>query len=358
MAERHEVRARTQGQPRAVVVLTILLTLLMLTGAACSIESNSSDPGTPDKTPTGSDSSSEDPAGSEKQGSDESAQETQGETAAVSQYDQPADESTVDDGVTDLVEQVDGTSVDVAGGGEVLAASAVDPQDASSQNAQAIADVDAYLTAVMADADRVWTQWFTSNGFSEPLVSYDVVTPTEPGRQMGCTGGDPRVFHDTPNAYYCSVDELQPGFRGAIYLPATTMLKTWGGDILGTGQQSRQAGDFAAAALAAHEFGHHVQDELSIQTTNALPVNGKYKELIADCFAGNWSANAYYQGYLEAGDFEEAVYALEAIGDHNYISPRHHGTPEERMEAFLRGYYGVQGGNPGDPATCIQYYWQ
>jgi predicted metalloprotease len=272
--------------------------------------------------------------------------------------DRPTMEDTVvvppvDDEVGVLVEQVDDTPVNAAGESEVPAASAVNLQDASSQNAQAIAAVETYLTGVLDNADRAWTYWFKNNGLSEPLVSYDVITPTDPGWQSNCTGMPSQVVSDIPNAYYCSADALQQGFDGAIYLPATTMLKTWSGDILGLGQQSQQAGDFAAAAIAAHEFGHHVQDEISIQT-NTLEPNGKYKELLADCFAGNWAANVYYQGYLEAGDFEEAVYAVEAIGD----DTGSHGTSAERTAAFQLGYHGMQGGTPGDPATCIQYYWR
>jgi hypothetical protein len=65
MAARQEVM--TQGYLRGVVALTILLALLMLAVAACSTEINSSDPGTPDKTPapdktpTGPDSGSKNP---------------------------------------------------------------------------------------------------------------------------------------------------------------------------------------------------------------------------------------------------------------------------------------------------------
>lgn len=339
--------------------LVILLLVLALLATACS--SSVSDSSNSSRGSSGELSSSPSPERTEAPPQHETEESPQYETEALPQYetdaspqyDQPPDEPDVDDEVEELVDQVDDTSVDVASGSEVLTASAVDSQDASSQNAEAIAAADAYLTAALANADQAWTYWFTSNGLTEPLVSYDVITPAEPGWRSNC--GDLQVVSDTPNAFYCSEDALQPGFDGAIYLPATTMLKMWSGDIFG--RQSQQAGDFAAAAIVAHEFGHHVQDELSYQT-NTLPPNGKNKELIADCFAGNWAADVYYQGYLEAGDFEEAVFALEAIGDLDDFSPDPHGTSEEREAAFQLGYHGVQGGTPGDPATCIQYYWR
>jgi len=134
------------------------------------------------------------------------------------------------------------------------------------------------------------------------------------------------------------------------------MLRMWSGDIFE--RQSKLAGDFAAAAIVAHEFGHHVQDELSTQAGNFPPPKGKNGELIADCSAGIWAADFYFQGGLEVGDFEEAVTALEVIGDHNILSPNHYGTPEERATAFQVGYHGVRGGRPADPATCIRHYWR
>lgn len=250
------------------------------------------------------------------------------------------------------MEEAAGPSIDVTSANETLSQSVVDPQDAENQDTQAIVAAEDYLSNALGNADRAWTNWFTNRGLSEPLVSYDVIVPSEPGWDSNC---GLTIVSDTPNAYYCPDDTLQTGFDGAIYLPATTMLKMWSGDIFG--RPSRQAGDFAAAAIVAHEFGHHVQDELA-QQNNWTPPNGKYKELIADCFSGNWAADFYYQGGMSTDDFEEAVSALEAIGDHNYFAPDHHGTPEERVAAFEVGYYGVQGGTPGDPSACIQYYWR
>ncbi len=80
-------------------------------------------------------------------------------------------------------------------------------------------------------------------------------------------------------------------------------MKMWNGDIFG--RESAQAGDFAAAVLVAHEFGHHVQDELMVQLglRDIVGAGGqkiKQKELIADCFAGVWAYTAYFSGYLDA----------------------------------------------------------
>ncbi|MCT4353542.1 neutral zinc metallopeptidase [Streptomyces sp. Je 1-79] len=219
--------------------------------------------------------------------------------------------------------------------------------------------VTSYLEGVVQDNDRMWTNLFTDElGFSEPFVSYRVV---QPGEQLSSNcrfadGSQLVVTHDTPNAFYCSGDELTAGYRGTIYLPVTTMQKMWTGNVLG--EQSQRQGDFAAAIITAHEFGHHVVDELRAKYSERdhveyVPPGGKWKELIADCLAGVWAAHAYYSGYLEPGDFEEATTALEAIGDYELHAPDHHGTPEERREAIVTGYR-----QSGALGACVSRYWK
>jgi predicted metalloprotease len=85
-------------------------------------------------------------------------------------------------------------------------------------------------------------------------------------------------------------------------------------------------GDFAYAYVIAHEIGHHVQDLLGIldkveaakqgasrTQANALSVR---IELMADCFAGVWAANANKKWKLiDDGDVEKALATAKAIGD-------------------------------------------
>jgi len=214
-----------------------------------------------------------------------------------------------------------------------------------------------FLTDVVQDLDSDWTQWFLASELEEPFVSYVIIQPGQ-SYTMGC-GGQLTLVHDTPNAYYCSIDEVSPGYRGTLYLPVTTMEKMWTGEILG--QQGQRGGDFAAAIVVAHEFGHHAVDEIQIQMSQrgvqVAPPAEKYAELIADCMAGAWAASAYYKGYLEEGDYEEAVSALEAIGDYEIFSPQHHGTPQERVVALLTGYNGTDVWPPASPEACIEQYW-
>jgi predicted metalloprotease len=117
-------------------------------------------------------------------------------------------------------------------------------------------------------------------------------------------------------------------------------------------------GDFAQAYVIAHEVGHHVQTVTGVSNqveaarsragragSNALSVR---QELQADCYAGLWAHHAQRaRNVVEAGDIEEALNAAAAIGDDRIqratggeVVPESftHGTSEQRMEWFRRGY--------------------
>ena len=96
------------------------------------------------------------------------------------------------------------------------------------------------------------------------------------------------------------------------------------------------SGDFAAAFVLAHEFGHAIQARLPRQ--EAL---GVLNELQADCFAGAWAAHVAEQGLLDAGDLDEATLAVFSARDvpgTAFTDPRAHGSGFERTRAFADGY--------------------
>jgi predicted metalloprotease len=105
-------------------------------------------------------------------------------------------------------------------------------------------------------------------------------------------------------------------------------------------------GDFAVAYIVAHEYGHEIQNELGLDR-KGLPVMNL--ELQADCYAGNWAKSAYDQNQLEDGDVEEAIDAALAVGDFDASNPAHHGTPEQRAEAWQTGF------EAGEPSACSAY---
>ncbi len=236
----------------------------------------------------------------------------------------------------------------------------------SAGNAETVQE---YVDYVITDLDSTWSAWFAQIGLSEPYVSYDVIQPDETWPTLCDLNGDGQqgndfLEHDTPNAFYCHLDgevTADADWRGTIWLPETTMAWMWSGLIIS--QQSTYPGDFAAAIVVAHEFGHHVWFEMLTQFDeqgqDVVIPSPKNRELIADCFAGNWMYSAYTDAILEAGDVDEAVAAMEAVGDFEVNSPQHHGTPDERREALLGGFEGVGGQfGPGDPWGCVAKYWQ
>ena len=116
-------------------------------------------------------------------------------------------------------------------------------------------------------------------------------------------------------------------------------------------------GDFAQAYVLAHEVGHHIQNIMGIlpqfnkmrRTMGKIEVNkmSVKVELQADCFAGVWGHYVNKEGWLEAGDLEEALVAATQIGDdaiqkrtQGYVVPEsfNHGTSEQRRFWFRRGF--------------------
>ena len=125
------------------------------------------------------------------------------------------------------------------------------------------------------------------------------------------------------SATYCRVDRT-------IYLDAGLFSRE-----IGT------LGDFAAATILAHEWGHEVQDELGLFRWAVLHRYWIGKELQADCYAGMFTRNLAGLGLLRDGDVEAATALLASLGDDQSMrrgSPQAHGTPTERVGWFLRGY--------------------
>jgi uncharacterized protein len=201
-----------------------------------------------------------------------------------------------------------------------------------------------FLTAVTTDVDAYWTKAFADAGVPEPRVTYSWI-PAGMTAASAC-GEDGSAMGDSAAAY-CSADDtiyISQKFATDIYDGALDQALP--GSSQGYG---RTVGDFAVAYIVAHEYGHQVQDELGLFERYGNQVPTMAFELQADCFAGTWAHSAYQENRLEQGDVQEALDAALAVGDFDAGNPGHHGTPEQRAEAWNGGF------ESGDPSSCGRY---
>ena len=201
------------------------------------------------------------------------------------------------------------------------------------------ASLEAFLTEVLRSVDAYWTRTLRASDLPEPRVSYRWIA--EGDRALtGC-----RHVADEDAALYCPGDDtiyIGQAFAGGIL---RGIREDFPGQRAG---QGRAIGAFGLAYIVAHEYGHNVQQELGY-FGEGRRLAAKPFELQADCMAGSWGNSVYRAGKLKPGDVEEALSTAKAVGDFEYLSPQHHGTPEERREAWLRGY------ESGDPSACGEY---
>ena len=198
-----------------------------------------------------------------------------------------------------------------------------------------------FISFVLDDVQTLWAEQFRATGdryVDAKLVLFTAAVQSGCGRASSATG-----------PFYCPLDRT-------VYIDLEFFREL--------ARRFQAPGDFAQAYVIAHEIAHHVQTLLGISDrvrelgdrspddVNELSVR---QELQADCYAGVWGYSTYQRGILEAGDLEEGLDAAAAIGDDRIqetttgrVDPESftHGTSEQRMKWFLRGF------ERGDPDSC------
>ncbi|MEO7996200.1 MAG: neutral zinc metallopeptidase [Gemmatimonadaceae bacterium] len=224
--------------------------------------------------------------------------------------------------------------------------------------------VDIQLRTAATYLDQISATIFKENGeryLTPRLVGYDKTVMTACGRVKA------------DNAYACRSD-------GTIYYDRTFLA----GLMSAASQRLKTDGDMAAIYAIAHEWGHQIQFLLELDYTGAV----NRSETDADCLAGVMLARARTFGKVQAGDMEEARYAIQFVGDPPLTpgvwgqaierinanaapgsipvitnAQGYHGNANERLAAFNRGLAtsmrscvaGIRG--PRQVAAVTTIYW-
>lgn len=171
---------------------------------------------------------------------------------------------------------------------------------------------DNFTETVLADIDAFWAAEFAALGNDYYAAG---IVPVAEEVFSSCGNFGP---YDNPAAF-CPVED-------AVYysIPLSQEIHT-------------TIGDFAWITVLAHEWGHHVQLLLGIESQYSID-----RELQADCFAGAYAQRALQQGYLQEGDVTEAMLINIMSGDPiemDEMVTGAHGSSDYRVTSFMEGYF-------------------
>jgi predicted metalloprotease len=199
---------------------------------------------------------------------------------------------------------------------------------------------DCHIVAVVNSVQEFWNGVFERSNQQYPYA--DTVFFTD--------AVDTACGHATSQVgpFYCPADEL-------VYIDLGFFQ-----DL--ESQLGAENTPFVQAYVIAHEYGHHVQNQLGVLDRIGNDTGPESRavrsELQADCYAGVWAANAVGTGLIESltqADINAALDAASAIGDDRIqettqwqVNPETwtHGSSEQRRRWFSRGY------EQGRPAAC------
>jgi len=226
-----------------------------------------------------------------------------------------------------------------SGGGNTGEAGYIEECTAEEANANrecrlnaAVQSLDAYWTATLPDQGGVEYQM-------PEVVSFTQAVDTGCGSATSATG-----------PFYCPAD--------------TTVYEDLAFFDQLSSQFGAEGGPLAEMYVTAHEFGHHIENQLGLferadRSGTGADSDSVRIELMADCLAGMWAGNAATTEDPDTGvtflepisrdELEQALSAASAVGDDNIqrrsggdVNPEafSHGSSEQRVQWFSTGYNG------------------
>jgi len=207
--------------------------------------------------------------------------------------------------------------------------------------ADANARQDCRIVGVVNSIQDYWSDTFAAQGNRYPSAQTALFSGAT---NTGCGGAS-----SASGPFYCPADQT-------VYLDLTFFQEL-------QARFGARGGPFAEAYVLAHEYGHHIQNVTGIlerldRRDSGPQSDAVRSELMADCLAGVWAANAAETGFIQGltdQDIADGLSAAAAVGDDRIqqktqgrVTPESwtHGSADQRLKWFSIGY------QQGQPAAC------